>query len=300
MVAALASFGMVQAADPALSKICRSAADEALAKFSLKPEQIGITLVRLDRSPARTSFGDFQGDRDMYPASVVKLFYLAYAGHLLDERKIKSTPEFERGVHDMIVDSVNDATGLVLETITETTGGPELSPRELARWMDKRQAVNRWFTSLGYPKLNACQKTWNEGPYGRERQGYGPKFELRNSLSPNVCARLMSEIALDRIASPTRCDWMRGVLSRVIPAEGGTVTEQASGFSGKVLPAGTKLWSKAGWTSEVRHDVAWVRFPDGKEFVWAIFTKGNGEKSDLIPFVAEQLMARIGETPRVL
>ena len=46
-------------------------------------------------------------------------------------------------------------------------------------------------------------------------------------------------------------------------------------FTGEVLPKGFKLWSKAGWTSTVYHDVAWIQAPDGREYVWAIFTKGH-------------------------
>jgi hypothetical protein len=283
-----------------LAALARKAADAAVAKYAdkgLKADQIGVTLAAIDRGAGAYRAGSYRGDQDMYPASVVKFFFLAYEGRLLEDRKIKMTPELERATHDMIVDSTNDATGLVLETITGTTDGPELAPKELAKWMDKRQAINRWFTSLAYPKLNACQKTWNEGPYGRERQGYGPNFELRNSLSPDVCVRLMAEIAMDKIVSPSRCAWMRGYLSRAIPADSKEVTGQASGFSGKVLPSGTKLWSKAGWTDTVRHDVAYIKLPDGREFVYAIFTKGNSNNGDIIPFVAATMLRDLGVTP---
>lgn len=276
---------------PDLDHLAQSAAEAAIAKFDLKPDQIGISIAVLDRTHQSATTGGYQGEIAMYPASVVKLFYLAYTAHLLDQKKLKRTPELERGVHDMIVDSINDATGLVLETITGTTGGPELAPKDLAKWMDKRAAVNRWYASLGYPQLNANQKTWNEGPYGRERQGYGPNFELRNSLSPNVCVRLMSDIALDKIVSPEKCEWMRKYLSREIPADAKETNDQAHLFSGKILPAGTKLWSKAGWTDSVRHDVAYIRLNDGREFVWAIFTKGASTKEEIIPSIAASILA---------
>jgi len=274
-----------------IDRIAQSAAEAAVTKFDLKPDQIGISIAVLDRANKAATTGGYHGEIAMYPASVVKLCYLAYTAHLLDTKKLRLTPELERGVHDMIVDSVNDATALVLDTITGTTGGPELAPKELAKWMDKREAVNRWYASLGYPKLNANQKTWNEGPYGRERQGYGPNFELRNSLSPSVCVRLMSDIALDKIVSPEKCEWMRKYLSRDIPADAKETNDQARLFSGKVLPTGTKLWSKAGWTDSVRHDVAWVCLPDGREFVWAIFTKGASAKEDIIPSIAASILA---------
>ncbi|MBI3721208.1 MAG: serine hydrolase [Fimbriimonas ginsengisoli] len=65
--------------------------------------------------------------------------------------------------------------------------------------------------------------------------------------------------------------------------------EQSKGFSGEVLPKGFKLWSKAGWTSTVYHDVAWIQAPDGREFVWAIFTKGHSDDK-IVPFVAGELL----------
>jgi hypothetical protein len=158
--------------------------------------------------------------------------------------------------------------------------------------MDKRQIVNRWFAERGYPKINACQKTWNEAPYGRERQGYGPNFELRNSLTPDACVRLMSEIALDKLA---RSEWMRGYLGRKIGEEG---DYQSRAFTGKVVPKGTRLFSKAGYTDTVRHDVAYIVAPDGREFVFAIFTKGQSGVEDLIPYIAAEIMRSLGVLPQ--
>ncbi len=281
-----------------LTAFCSQAVDAAVAHFASKkvlPDQIGIAFAALDRPGTAYAAGNYKGDVEMYPASTVKLFYLTYAAELLRRKKIQLTPEFERGIHDMIVDSTNDATALVVDTITDTTGGPELPPAELKAWMAKRQAVNKWFANLGYKGMNACQKTWNEGPYGRERQGYGPKFELRNSLCPNTALRLMTDIALDKIVSPEQCAFMQKYLSRKTPAEGETDNYQAKSFSGKVLPKGAKLWSKAGWTDTVRHDIAWIQGADGREFVMAIFTKGQSDTTDLIPFIAEQLLKSVGE-----
>ena len=291
MLATVAAIALSQSSAD-LSLVARQAADAAVAKFTGKkvaPDQLGITLVRIDRATKTWVLGSYRGDVAMYPASVVKMFFLAYAHRQMEDRKVRLTPELERGLKDMIVDSSNDATALVVDATTSTTGGAELPPRELARWMDRRQAMNRWFASLGYPKLNACQKTWNEGPYGRERQGYGPNFELRNSLSPDVCARLMAEIALDKVVSPARCADMRKLLARTIPAEG-EADYQSRAFVGKVLPKGFRLHSKAGYTDSVRHDVAHVTAPDGREYVFAIFTKGQSNTPDLIPSIASDLL----------
>ncbi len=273
--------------------MAKDAAASAVQRFAaggLGPEQIGIAVAELDGEGNTYRCGAYRGGVAMYPASVVKLFYLAYAAEKVSSGRLRLSFELERAITDMIVESVNDATGLVLEALTGTTGGPELRPRDLQVWMEKRQAVNRWFRSLGYTDVNACQKTWNEGPYGRERQGYGEKFELRNSLTPNACLRLMSEIALGGITTEKCCVWMKGLLARMNPAECDDADSQAKEYIGQALPRGWQLWSKAGWTSEVRHDVAAVKSPEGKEYVLVVFTKGHSEEPAIIPFVGRMLL----------
>jgi beta-lactamase class A len=295
MVAAAALFTSQGPAE--LSALAQRAVDAAVARFKekdVKADQLGISIARLDRANGSYVSGSYRGDQPMYPASVVKMFFLAHLHEELARKRVRMNPELERATKDMIVESSNDATALVLDTVTKTTGGPELPPGQLTEWMNRRQAVNRWFKSLGYTGVNASQKTWNEGPYGRERQGYGPNWELRNSLTPDACLRLMSEIALDKIVSSERCAEMRGLMARSILAEDKKADYQSRSFTGKVLPAGTKLWSKAGYTSTVRHDVAYVKTAAGQEIVLAIFTKSQSNTPDLIPFLAAELLRGLG------
>jgi len=279
-----------------------------LAKYKdVKQEELGIAFGPVDRAQQKVFLANYRGDQNMYPASVVKMFYAVYATQLLHDGQLQLTPEFERGIHDMIVDSNNDATGLVLDTITHTTGGPELAPKEFTKWQDKRKAVNRFFADRGVTGINACQKTWNEGPYGRERQGYGPNFENRNSLNALACARLMSDIALDQAVQGTAKDtshnwpvFMKGFFHREVPADSKEPNEQAKGFTGRILPSGSQLWSKAGWVDAQRHDVAWVKMPSGHEYVLAIFTKNHSPNLDLIPFIAREMLKAMGEQVRDL
>ena len=245
-----------------------------------------MSLGVVDRAAGTVRWGAYGGDRTFYPASTVKLFWLAYAEKRIEDGKLKTTTELERALRDMIVDSVNDATALVVDAVTDTTGGAELSPRALRTWMEKRQAANRWFAGLGYAGINACQKTWNEGPYGRERQGYGPKFEFRNAMAPLAGMRLLSEIMLDRIVDPAACGRMRELLHRPKPDD-----EQVKGFSGSQMGSGCEIWSKAGWTDEVKCDLAWIKAPDGREVVLSIFTAKSARKEELLPRIAYELLA---------
>ena len=222
------------------------------------------------------------GGLPMYPASVVKMFYMAYAEELVAKKKLVRNPEFDRALVDMIKESNNDATGLVLDTITGTTGGPSLSDSELKEWSEKRQAVNRWLLTLGIKGINANQKTWNEGPYGRERQGYGPNFEFRNSLTADSCVQMMSMIIQRKLSGSEE---MLSLLSR----KAGSKDGQVEGFLGEVLPASAKLWSKAGWTSSTRHDVACVEM-DGQKKVYAIFTRYQVDNPKLLQWLATEML----------
>lgn len=225
----------------------------------------------------------------MYPASLVKLFYLVAVHGFLDAGRIADSAELERAITDMIVDSANDPTNYLLEVLTGASGGAELPEAELAVWMEQRQAVNRYFQALGYTNVNACQKTWAEGPYGRERQGYGPNFELRNSATANAIAKLWIEQII--YAEGPRADARRTLLSRDFTVTSTDPDDQRTAFTAGGLPSGAKLWSKAGWTTKVRHDAAYVELPTGERLVWVLLTQGVSGDWALIPTVSRRFFA---------
>jgi hypothetical protein len=66
---------------------------------------------------------------------------------------------------------------------------------------------------------------------------------------------------------------------------------QSREYIGAVLPAGAKLWSKAGWTSEVRHDAAYVELPTGAKLILVIFTTGHSKEKEIIPALANRVLA---------
>ncbi len=75
---------------------------------------------------------------------------------------------------------------------------------------------------------------------------------------------------------------MMELLKRNPFAKSSDPDDQAHGFSGGALPPGAKLWSKAGWTSEVRHDAAYIELPDGAKFVLVIFTTDHASERGII------------------
>lgn len=283
--------------DPALQGLVNEAARATLEKYKdkkLEESNLAITLIDLSDSK-RPLLASFRGDERIYPASVVKMFYLAMAHRLLEDGKIKETDELRRALKDMIVDSSNDATSFVLDVITGTTSGPELKGSELKKWGEKRNAVNRYFANLGYTNINVNQKTYCEGPYGREQLFRGAKGENRNKLTTDATARLLAEIATARAVTPQRSTAMMELMKRDYSGKGNDTDDQAHGFTAIALAPGARLWSKAGWTSTTRHDAAYIEMPNGARFVLVTFTTDHSSEREIIPTVARIIIERMSK-----
>ena len=249
------------------------------------------------RSPRGFSY---RGVERIYPASVVKLFYLVAVHEWLAQNMISPAAELDRAVRDMIVDSSNDATSLVVDVLTGTTSGPELPPGPFATWQQQRNIVNRYFQSLGWTELdtiNANQKTWCDGAYGRERAFLGELMDNRNALTTEATARLLHSIVGGVAVSSQRSQAMMALMQRSLdPAALAADPEnQVTGFLGAGLPQSASLWSKAGETSTVRHDAAYVELPHLLPFLLVVFTEGkdHSRNTAILPFVAQQAVEAI-------
>lgn len=243
----------------------------------------------------------YRGVERIYPASLVKLFYLVCANEWIEKGMTQPSQELERALRDAIIESSNDATSLIVDILSGTTSGPELPPGPFDTWKYQRQIVNRYYQSLGWAELetiNVCQKTWCDGPYGRERAFYGQMLENRNMVTANATARLLHSIIGGVAVSSARSQAMMGLLKRNInpeflPQE--VEEDQVTGFLGGGLPQGAKLWSKAGWTSQVRHDAAYIEIPDLRPYLLVVFTEGKAQAKsrDILPFVSQQVVEAV-------
>src|SRR5215203_2434162 len=299
LVALLVLCVPVTAQQPSFQDLVDRAARTTLERFAdkkLQQDQLSITVIDL-RDPKHPQTAGFRGNERIYPASVVKLFYLVAAHRWLEDKKIEQTPELTRALRDMIVDSSNEATQYVLDVLTHTTGGYELPPKEMEDWQYQRDAVNRYFSSLGYTNINVNQKTFCEDAYGRERVSRGPNGENRNKLTTDATARLMMEIVTGNIANPARTAQMMELFNLYNDATTTDNDDQGTGFTGIALKGreGFRLWSKAGWTSTTRHDVAYIEMPDGAKFVLATFTSGHATEREIIPTVARLVIDGLKE-----
>jgi Beta-lactamase enzyme family len=306
--------------DAKLTTLAEQALADTWSEFpELKPEQIALTWLVYDRPiPVNTGGAitadelwkypvrgfNYRGGERIYPASIVKLFYLLAMQEWLEQCMAEPASELDRAMRDMIVDSSNDATSLVVDTLTGTTSGPELSPGPFTTWRAQRNLINRYYQSLGWSELdpiNVNQKTWSDGPYGRERMFVGEMRENRNMLTTDAVARLMHSIVGGAAVSADRSSQMMQLLQRdlnlagVTPAPG--EENQVNGFLGAGLPSGSQIWSKAGWTSQVRHDAAYIELVDRQPYLLIVFTEGtaNSQNRRILPFISDRIVTAMSQ-----
>jgi beta-lactamase class A len=283
----------------------------------LLPEQIALTWLVYDANAPINTGGaisaiDFWryvprgfGHRDqqrIYPASIIKLFYLVAAQEWLEKGMINPSAELERAMQSMVIDSSNDATSLVVDILSGTTSGPTISPEPFKTWQHQRNIVNRYYQSLGWPELadiNINQKTWGDGPYGREREFVGTMYDNRNMLTTRATARLLHSLVGGVAVSTARSQAMIDLLQRDLSLTETTLApgeeNQLTGFLAAGLPTGSRVISKAGWTSTVRHDACYAEMPDRAPSLLIVFTEGHADERQILPFIGQQWAAALSQ-----
>jgi beta-lactamase class A len=87
---------------------------------------------------------------------------------------------------------------------------------------------------------------------------------------------------------------MRDLLLRPLDAAARNADpdNQVDGFLGAALPEGARLWSKAGWMSEARHDAAYIEAEGQAPMLLVAFTAGKERSEDitLLPALCTELM----------
>jgi beta-lactamase class A len=285
---AFADFRVFKAvpADADLAAKLTRAADASLKDFPrLAADNLALSAIDLTK-PGTPVRADYHGDASFYPASLVKLFFMVETYH-----QGKLTPETERALREMIAVSDNDAAAFLLDILTDTCSGSDLEGKALEDFIDRRRKLNRYFASLGYD-ISAMIKPWSFGPFGRDMQIMGENKVNRNRATANSLASLLLWIVRRHAVSPQASDAMMTLLERPLfpprPTE-----NQVKEFFGESLPPGTKLWSKEGDTSEVRHDAAYIELPSGRKFIVVLLTRGAADDKTMLPGISQHVVAEL-------
>ena len=262
-------------------------------------KDIAITWINYKRKDNYTigkGYG-IQNNLNVYPASIVKLVYGLAAYIWIEQDRILFDNKLNEAVYKMLAQSSNDATSFVIDLLTGTTSGPSLQGHAWDNWKYQREIINDWLSNLNWEELsgtNCCQKTWEDSPFGREKDFYGLNNENKNSMSTDAAARIMKEIM-------TQIDYKKGNLNlkdflfRKIDKENlrNEPNNQIEGFLGEGLPDNIPFWSKAGLMSKVRHDAAWWSNDEMSETLLVVF--GNNGEFVKDKFIFPQLSKAIYE-----
>jgi len=262
-------------------------------------KNISITWIRYNNQTPSTSNGygtGWNSNKNYYPASIVKIVYALATQIWMQKNLILDSVELRRALYEMIANSNNDATSYILDLLTGTTSGPSLNEQNFQAWKIQRKLINNWLEELQWPEIknwNCSQKTWNEGPFGREKDFYGESNENRNRMTTEGSARIFESLMTNEMLPKVESDKFIKVFQRSLDpiSRKKNLENQVDGFLGEGLPLASKLWSKAGLMSEVRHDVAWWEAPNKNPMLAVVFTTGKELVKDqfLLPAISSEL-----------
>ena len=286
--------------DPEMASCLKGILDrfEKEGRPSLK-KNIAITWIRYNHQTPSPSHGygtGWNSNKNFYPASIVKIVYALATQIWIKRDLIIDSEELQRALYEMIANSNNDATSYILDLLTGTTSGPSIINQNFEAWQIQRQLINQWLDELQWPEIknwNCSQKTWNEGPFGREKDFYGKNNENRNRMTTEGSARFFESLMTNELLPKEESDRFIKIFQRSLDpvSRKKNLENQVDSFLGEGLPLASKLWSKAGLMSEVRHDVAWWKAPNKNPMLAVVFTTGKELVKDqfLLPAISSEL-----------
>jgi len=216
--------------------------------------------------------------KQYYPASIVKLVYGLAIHDWIEKKRVILNKEIENAVFNMLQYSSNDATSFLVDLLTGTSSGLSIEGAAWDQWKYQREIINDWLLSLEWDEVkefNCCQKTWEDRPYGREKDFYDQNNRNRNSMSTHGTAKILEEIILHKIYKENNLKLKDFLLRNLEKDQMRGDDNQVKGFLGEGLPENTLFWSKAGLMSKARHDAAWWLNNNSSQTLLVVF--GNGE-----------------------
>ena len=253
-----------------------------------------INYQKINGTTKRIGYG-LNSNQNIYPASIVKLAYGLATYKWIEQGKLQYSEDIRNAVYKMLYFSSNDATSYIVDLLSGTTSGLSLNGNSWKDWKYQRSIINDWLKELNWDELqniNCCQKTWEDGPYGREKDFYGINNQNINLMSTDGTARIMEEIMKNLSYEAENVNLIE-CLSRSLSKDliKKDPLNQIEGFLGEGLPENTKYWSKAGLMSKVRHDAAWWKQDEFNDTLLVVFGNGNKfvEDKSFLPKLAYEV-----------
>lgn len=251
-------------------------------------------------APVRSVCGaSWQGGRLRNPGDLVRLPYLIASERWLQRGLLEEEPELRRALAAMIRLGSHEATSYVVDRLSGTTSGPALASGGYEAWAAQRLLVNGWLISLGWPELEGCvaaQKTWQDGPYGRERQFLEQAPQSANRFSSDGLARLLETVVAGTLISPPACQRMRNLLALPDP-QAARASREHEPLASVITVAGSawrQFWGLGGSGSEGLDLALYGEAEDGAPMLLVVLVEpraADGTDGLMSTIVAELLGA---------
>jgi hypothetical protein len=241
--------------------------------------------------------GSYGKDVLSYPASTVKLTYLASAMYW-ERITGRAYNYLDANVRPMITVSSNYDTGVVVDAITGQPNIVDVTSTADSRFLpfyNKRLFTENYLGGRGLLEDMTCMnKTYpSNSNYEGAEQVNIEQYRGGNRMKPKLAASLMLEIQKGAI-EPGATSYMRGLLAHS--------RFGAYGPLGWGLPPGTTYENKIGNAYEDLNDIAYIRLPNGKEAIIAVYSNGYVNEDTLpLPYdtsglgpLAELLIEKLG------
>lgn len=223
-----------------------------------------------------------------YAASLIKLFHAYMAYKKLKESKPLNKSELLRAIEESLKVSDNDALGYLMDFNSKTQSGLELDGSEWLEFKNSRAKITSYFKELSYSdSLNLANKCFSFSPYGRDFQlAFAEDGLGRNFLDIEDVSKIMHAI---RQECPELLSYMRRDITDHEDEQLYFISKGLEPFINDI----SEIYSKAGWTSAVRHDTAFIYFKDGSKYLLTVMTTGLSSHKELISelssFIFKQL-----------
>lgn len=218
--------------------------------------------------------GSYGKDVLSYPASTPKLAYMAAAMYW-QRINGRAYTSMDSSVGPMIRVSDNYQTGVVVDQITGQPNIATVTSTADSRFLpfyNKRLFTENFLSGRGLLEgQTIMNKTYpTNNPYeGAERVNI-ESYRGGNRMNPKMAASLMLEIQKGAI-EPGATSYMKSLLAH----------DRFSAYSplGWGLPPGTIYENKIGNAYDDLNDIAYIKLPNGKEAIFAVYSNGYVDES---------------------
>jgi hypothetical protein len=214
----------------------------------------------------------FNENETYYPASLIKLFAALRACEKINAEELDEFIEndLKVAIRNSLEESDNDALSLLYDFISDSQSGL-YDKKTFAKFSQARKSLTKYFQEQGFSsELALHNKCYSFAPYGRDLKLFlneGSNQVLISDLEKIIFQIIENEELLESMLRDGDDEQSEFIYA---------------GLDAKKLDF---FYSKAGWTTSVRHDAAYFSF-QGQKYLMIILTKGLSAQKDLVSKLA--------------